>query len=238
MIAKKERFINAFLVLSWLLMTNGGKFIKRSGFIIGIDEVGRGALAGPVVVAAAAVSKEAVRAVRRAERGFGKLKDSKKLSPRKRTAWFEYFKGHPNVMFASARIYPRGIERMNISASANKAALIAYERLISGGGMRIGKHEIFLDGGLYLGNGKNGLERENFNDEMKRAETVKKGDEKIMAIKIASIAAKVSRDAYMKRLSKKYPEYGFDIHKGYGTKAHFRAIRKYGRSIVHRKTFL
>lgn len=211
---------------------------KESRYIIGLDEVGRGALAGPVVVAAAAISKEATRAVRRQERTLGTLKDSKKLSPRKRVAWLEFFKEHQYIAFASARIYPRGIEKMNISASANKAALSAYSRLIVNNAMRIGKHEIFLDGGLYLGNIKNGLRRECFREEMKHAKTVVKGDEKIMAVKIASIVAKVSRDAYMVRLAKKYPKYGFDIHKGYGTKAHFSAIRKHGSAPVHRKSFL
>jgi ribonuclease HII len=211
---------------------------KGNRYIIGIDEVGRGALAGPVVVAAAAVPREARRIVYRAQSRLGKLKDSKKLSPRKREAWLEYFKQHPGVVFVSARIYPRGIEKMNISKAANKAALSAYARLIANGGLRIGKHDIFLDGGLYLGNEKSGLQKGNFKKERKNAKTVIKGDEKIMAIKIASIAAKMSRDNYMGRLAKKYPEYGFEVHKGYGTKAHFRAIRKYGSSSVHRKSFL
>jgi ribonuclease HII len=211
---------------------------KLSHYIIGIDEVGRGALAGPVVVSAAAVPKSAWRMLRNAERILGKLKDSKKLSSRKREAWVGYFKKYPSIIVMSARIYPRGIEKMNISAAANKAALNAYARLIAINEERIGKYAVFLDGGLYLGNGKGDMEKEKLKKEIKNAETVIKGDEKITAIKIASIVAKVSRDNYMSRLSKKYPEYGFDIHKGYGTKAHFRAIRKYGSSSVHRKSFL
>ena len=211
---------------------------KGNRCIIGIDEVGRGALAGPVVVAAAAVPKKAQRIVRSAERRLGKLKDSKKLSPHKREAWFAYFKEHRNIAFASARVYPRGIEKMNISKAANKAALGAYGRLIADGGPAIGRHDVFLDGGLYLGDGKNGERRKNFEREQRNAKTIIRGDEKIMAVTIASIVAKVSRDNYMGRLAKKYPEYGFEIHKGYGTRAHFRAIRKYGASPVHRKSFL
>ena len=211
---------------------------KKDRYIIGLDEVGRGALAGPVVVAAAAISKEAAHKVVSAEKILGKLKDSKKLSSWKREEWLEYFKKSSNIVFVSARIYPRGIERLNISKAANKAALSAYVRLIAGGGSYIGKHEIFLDGGLYLG-GKNYSQKIGyFRKEIKTAKTVIKGDEKIMAIKIASIVAKVSRDSYMMRLAKKYPKYGFDVHKGYGTKTHFSAIKKYGQSSVHRKTFI
>lgn len=219
-------------------MSKKGKSIRRVNFIIGIDEVGRGALAGPVVVAAAAMSKEAMRMVRIGEHTLGKLKDSKKLSARKREEWLAYFRRNSSIVFSTARVYPRGIEKMNISGSANKAALGAYGRLIANGGMRIGNHVIFLDGGLYLGNSNDRSRNCDLKKEIKHAKTIVKGDEKIMAITVASIAAKVSRDAYMKRLSRKYPEYGFDIHKGYGTKAHFRAIRKYGPSIHHRKTFL
>ena len=212
--------------------------MRKHLYIIGLDEVGRGALAGPVVVAAAAISKEAAHMVLDAEKMLGKLKDSKKLSPDKREEWFEYFERNPKIVFMSARIYPRGIEKLNISKAANKAALSAYVRLIASAGSRIGKHEIFLDGGLYLG-GKNYISKMKYpRKEIKTAKTVIKGDERITAIKIASIVAKVSRDSYMKRLAKKYPKYGFDIHKGYGTKAHFLAIRKYGASLVHRKTFI
>ena len=211
---------------------------KKDSYIIGLDEVGRGALAGPVVVAAAAISKEATREIIGAEKILGKLKDSKELSPGKREEWLEYFEKSSNIAFVSARIYPRGIEKLNISKAANKAALSAYVRLVASGWSYIGKHKIFLDGGLYLG-GKNYSSKVGyFRKEIKTAKTVIKGDEKITAIKIASIVAKVSRDSYMRRLAKKYPKYGFDVHKGYGTKAHFLAIKTYGKSSVHRKTFI
>ena len=72
----------------------------------------------------------------------------------------------------------------------------------------------------------------------KNAKTVIRGDEKIGAIKIASIMAKVHRDGFMRRLAKKYPAYGFEVHKGYGTEQHIRAIKKHGSSKAHRLTFL
>jgi ribonuclease HII len=192
-------------------------------WIIGIDEVGRGALAGPVVVAAAALPAQFV--IRNT--ALGKLKDSKKLTAKRREAWLEYFNDHPHISFALARVYPRQIEKCNVSKAANLAAERAFLRLTAVCHMRPGALT-FLDGGLFLGNG----------NQPKRARTVVKGDEKIKAIKVASIVAKVHRDRFMCRLAKRYPAYGFEIHKGYGTKAHRRAIRKHGPSEAHRLTFL
>ena len=126
-----------------------------------------------------------------------------------------------------ARVYPRGIERMNISAAANLAAQRAFNRLSAVHRLKP-KTPVFLDGGLFLGNG----------GQRKKAKTIIKGDEKLTAIKIASIVAKVHRDRFMCRLAKRYPSYGFEMHKGYGTKAHLRAIKKHGPSAAHRLTFV
>jgi ribonuclease HII len=95
-------------------------------------------------------------------------------------------------------------------------------------GLRIANVSIFLDGGLFLGEGV----------QPKNAKTVIKGDEKIPAVAIASIIAKVHRDRFMVRLAKKYPAYGFEQHKGYGTKAHYKVLRKCGPLDIHRKMFL
>lgn len=192
-------------------------------YIIGIDEVGRGSLAGPVTVAAACIPS----ALRISNSKLGVLKDSKKLTAKQRNAWFEFFRSHPDVRYSLARVYPRTIERINISKAANLAALRAFRRLER----QLGKQAIsgiFLDGGLYLGNTKSGI----------RAKTVVKGDEKFSAIKIASIIAKVSRDKAMATLAKTYPDYGFEAHKGYGTKTHYKALRRAGPSDMHRLTFI
>jgi ribonuclease HII len=205
-------------------------------FIIGIDEVGRGSLAGPVTVAA--VCLPANRKSQIANRQLGNLRDSKKLTPKQRAAWFEYFKSHPKINYAVARVYPRVIEKINISRAANTAALRAVGRLIKNcklsanccrfaSGGKIKNLRVFLDGGLYLGNG----------GQPKFARTVIRGDEKIKAIAAASIVAKVWRDRIMARLAKKYPVYGFEKHKGYGTPSHRQAIKRFGISPVHRKTF-
>ncbi|MDE2019016.1 MAG: ribonuclease HII [Patescibacteria group bacterium] len=199
---------------------------SRQKFIIGIDEVGRGALAGPVVVAAAAVAANFKTQGTRHK--LGMLRDSKKLTQKQREAWFAYLKGHPGIGFAVARIYPRGIERLNISSAANLAAKRACKRLISVLRPPSSVARIYLDGGLFLGSKQS---------QPPNAATLVKGDEKITAIKIASIIAKVHRDRLMCRLAKKYAAYGFDIHKGYGTKNHYAALKKFGISAVHRKTF-
>ncbi|MEK7195555.1 MAG: ribonuclease HII [Patescibacteria group bacterium] len=195
-------------------------------YIVGIDEVGRGSLAGPVAVAAVCIPRDLNVKVAR----LGELKDSKRLTPARREKWFEYFKAHPRVTYTCARAYPRTIERMNISRAANLAAKRAFERLVSVTGISSRNCQVFLDGGLYVGNGDDGRKF--------GAKTVVHGDKKIKVVAIASIVAKVSRDRYMTRLAKKYPRYGFEMHKGYGTKAHSRAIKKYGPSEVHRLTFL
>lgn len=197
---------------------------RMSPWVIGIDEVGRGALAGPVVVAVAMIEKG--RGI--GAKGLGKLKDSKKLSAKKRELWFAHFNDHQKIIFAIARIYPRGIERLNISRAANLAAYRACSRILASRRISLMHRTIYLDGGLFLGNG----------DQRKPAKTIIKGDEKITAIKIASIIAKVHRDRYMCRLAKKYPNYAFEVHKGYGTKTHRDALKKYGSCPSHRLTFL
>jgi ribonuclease HII len=205
-------------------------------YIIGIDEVGRGALAGPVVVAAAIVPRASRKII--ADARLGTLKDSKQLSPAQREAWFRYFKKHGQVHFAVARVYPRGIERMNISAAANRAAekaLAALGKKIAHEQPRIHftKIKIILDGGLYIGTRARQHSRY-----PKNAITVPKADETRPAVAVASIIAKVTRDRFMVRLAQKYNAYGFDVHKGYGTLAHRKAITKTGPCAAHRLTFL
>ena len=193
-------------------------------FTIGIDEVGRGSLAGPVVVAAIAIRNG--KSISNPK--LGKLRDSKHLTKKQRAEWSRYLKNHPQITYAIARVYPRTIERINISQAANRAALRAFKKLQEQHRLRPSNHKIFLDGGLFLGRDRH----------FPNAKTVVRGDQKIPAIKIASIIAKVWRDRLMDRLSRKYPKYGFHIHKGYGTSAHLRAVKKHGPSKAHRLTFL
>jgi ribonuclease HII len=205
-------------------------------WIVGIDEVGRGALAGPVTVAVAMLVVDARgRAV---HIPFRSLKDSKKLSAPQREFWAKEIRSNASVRFAIARVYPRGIERTNISAAANRAAQGAFSRLLKKYKLPL-QTPVFLDGGLYLGSKARQQKFSAARGAGKiNAKTVIKADEKIPAVAAASIIAKVSRDAYMRRLAEKYSHYSFDIHKGYGTAAHLRAIKKHGPCAAHRLTFL
>ncbi len=199
-------------------------------YIIGIDEVGRGSLAGPVVVSAVAIPKKLVL---RNEK-LGRLRDSKKLSAKQREAWAAYLRNHPKVFYTLARVYPKTIDRINISRAANLAALRAFRGLCVKCQVSGIKCQVFLDGGLFLGNKK----RQVAKSKEQGVRTIVRGDEKIKAVAAASIVAKVHRDGFMKRLAKKYPRYGLEIHKGYGTKTHRAALRRYGPSEVHRRSFI
>lgn len=203
-------------------------------WVIGIDEVGRGALAGPVTVAAALLAVDTHGRVRHAP--YRALKDSKKLAPAERERWAKDLRKNMHVGLAIARVYPRAIDRMNVSAAANLAALRAYERIMKMKRMGARDAAVFLDGGLYLGGRRR---QETLEKQGKIAiATIIKGDERIPAVAAASIVAKVSRDRFMTRLARRYPKYGFDVHKGYGTAAHRRAIAEHGRTAAHRLTFI
>lgn len=183
--------------------------------IVGIDEAGRGPLAGPVVVAGVKI-----QSAKTAKRLFAGIRDSKQLSAKKREEWFSILVSHPKIEFAVARVWPAVIDRINISAAANLAARRVHGKL------SCGRRRVYalLDGGLYL-------------PEAIGQETIIKGDEQIPVIAAASIIAKVTRDRIMMRLHKKFPEYRFDLHKGYGTRLHRRILRSTGRSEVHRVSF-
>ena len=214
-------------------------------YVIGIDEVGRGPLAGPVVVAAVLIP--ANFRPRRAGRRL-RLRDSKQLTTIQRELWREYLISHPRVKYAIAMVQPKTIDEINISEAANEAACKALCKVVSA--LPANSHElagVYLDGGLYLKKLRYSRKRmAEYREEVALstrklrvlANTIVKGDEKITAIKIASILAKVHRDRLMVRLAKQYPGYGFERHKGYGTRGHYKAIRTLGVSKVHRLTFV
>lgn len=197
-------------------------------FIIGIDEVGRGCLAGPVVVAALALPGK----LRIKNYESGKLKDSKKLSAKQREEWFAWIKNQ-EIPFAAASVYPKVIDRVNISQAANLAATRALRKIIESLSQKsLSLAKVYLDGGLFLESGSKNYKL------WRKARTIIKGDEKYNCIKLASIVAKVKRDKTMARRHKEFPRYGFNQHVGYGTKAHISAIKKHGPCQLHRLTFL
>ncbi|MDO8504463.1 MAG: ribonuclease HII [Candidatus Liptonbacteria bacterium] len=216
----------------------------RKKYTIGIDEVGRGCLAGPVVVCAALFT----RGMKIHKKELGMLKDSKKLNPALRERWFRHLKELP-VAYSLSRVQPKTIDRINISQAANLAALRACKRLILNAGLKSGTFCVYLDGGLYLGRHRGSFLKDpahsmdltsspRASSGRIIARTIIRGDEKIKVISAASIFAKVSRDRFMKKLAKKYPKYGLELHKGYGTKLHIKALKKHGASKIHRKTFI
>lgn len=185
---------------------------------MGIDEAGRGPLAGPVAVGVVVAEKgyDFLTA-------FPGLNDSKKLSEKKREALYvllqeEIKKGsvRAKVCFSSEGI----IDRKGI-AFAVRTALARGVQALAPDPTDV---HIYLDGSLAA-------------PKEYSQETVIGGDATIPAIMLASVAAKVSRDRLMKRLALQYPAYGFEVHKGYGTKAHQEAIRALGLSKAHRKSF-
>lgn len=225
--------------------------MKKSKYVIGIDEVGRGALAGPVVVAAvvAAVNhkfeirnpKQIINLKSKTSKG---VKDSKKLTPKQREIWFDFIKKQ-RIPYAAASVPPKIIDKINISNAANLAAARAFQKLTKNYNLKNKTCKIFLDGGLYLPKSLNSKFPARLRQKTKslaggyilNSHTIIKGDEKIPAIALASIVAKVNRDRYMKKLHKKYPQYDFMNNVGYGTKKHIKALKKFGHSPIHRKSF-
>ena len=195
-------------------------------FVIGIDEAGRGPLAGPVAAAALCLPQNFQFSIHNFQKKLP-LRDSKRLTQKQREAWFTYIKNHSHIFYTTATISPKIIDKINISKAANLAASLALAKLMKSVGLRTKNCRVFLDGGLFL----------NPKFYILNPRTIIKGDEKISAIMLASIIAKVTRDRIMRRLHRKYPVYGFDQHKGYGTKKHRKAIHKNGLSPIHRRSF-
>ena len=194
--------------------------------IIGIDEAGRGPLAGPIVVAGVRMSP------RLATKILVGVRDSKQLSAKQREEWFLCLTKHPDIAWSVARISPAVIDRINIYQAAQLGAWRVYRKLqvpppqplLTKEGIEGRLEIVLLDGSLHLP--KHILH-----------ETIIKGDELIPIIAAASIIAKVTRDRTMLRLHKKYPQYRFDLNKGYGTKLHREMIHKFGQCAIHRKSF-
>lgn len=182
-----------------------------SGFtcICGIDEAGRGPLAGPVFAAAVVLPTDCE---------IPGLNDSKKLTEKKRDALFDIII-EKAIAYSVASASEREIDEINIL----NATFLAMNRAFDGLSVK-------PDMALIDGNREPGVNA--------AQTTIVKGDSKSMSIAAASILAKVSRDRYMLELAKLYPQYEFERHKGYGTKLHYERIREYGISEVHRKTFL
>lgn len=177
--------------------------------VCGCDEAGRGPLCGPVVAAAVILPRDTV---------IEGLNDSKKLSEKKREALFDIIKERA-VAYAIAEASPAEIDEINILNASMLAMRRAVEAL-----------PVKADFALIDGNCSRGFEIP--------TETVVKGDAKSASIAAASILAKVTRDRQCIELDREYPEYNIAKHKGYPTKEHMDAVRKYGVAPIYRKSFL
>lgn len=178
--------------------------------ICGVDEAGRGPLAGPVFAAAV---------ILKMEDNIQGLNDSKKISEKKREQMFDEIKKRA-VDYGIAYATEEEIEELNIL----NATFLAMKRAIDS--LKMKPQIALIDG--------NRLPR----DLSIPAKAIVKGDSLSASIAAASILAKVSRDRLMRKISETYPEYGFEKHKGYGTKMHIEALIKYGPCKIHRKSFL
>jgi len=229
------------------------KKLWKKGYerIVCLDESGRGPLAGPVTAAAVTILPAKIK-----NQSFDKLridpersrtgqklkinpsinsgltlsevegvknllkevKDSKKLTPKKRERIYNILVNHPQIEWGIGRVRNKVIDRINIL----EATKLAMKRAVK----KLNKKPDFLilDGNMKI------------NSSVPQKSIVK-ADEKVFSCAAASILAKVTRDRMMKRYHKKYPQYGFDQHKGYPTKLHRKMLKKYGPCTIHRKSF-
>jgi len=191
--------------------------LKRQGYdlVIGVDEAGRGPLAGPVVAAAALLKDYDFRC---------RIDDSKKLTPASREAAFFEIKN--KSIYAIASVDNRRIDRINIlqaTIAAMRKAVSAVKAQL--GPTELGRAFVIVDGNMRLDFGL-------------PYQSIVKGDSKSLSIAASSILAKVYRDRLMERYHRVYPGYGFDEHTGSPTAGHRRALKMIGPSAIHRKSFL
>lgn len=195
------------------------KRLWKKGFkiVAGIDEAGRGPLAGPVFACAVVVNK-----IPKSKTQMPKIRDSKKLTPKQREEFYKILISHKQIQWGIGRTSERIVDRINIL----QATKLAMKRAVRSLEKKLGKKADFLvlDGKIKL-------------DLDVAQKSIIKADNKVFSCAAASIIAKVSRDRLMRRHHRKYPEYGFFNHKGYGTKKHMAILAQIGPCKLHRKSF-
>lgn len=195
--------------------------MSKISWVVGVDEAGRGPLAGPVSVAAVAVRAEVYQRERALFKG---IRDSKKLSEQAREEWYtrlKIFERENKIRCAVSLVSNTVIDEKGIMYAIRLALIRSLKKL------HIAPHDarVVLDGSLFAPR------------EWKDQKTIIRGDSTVQIIAAASILAKVRRDRRMRHLSSLYPKYHFEVHKGYGSMEHRRSIRRYGLSPAHRKSF-
>lgn len=186
---------------------------KGYAIVAGIDEAGRGPLAGPVVACAVCLCG-------RINLSHIKLKDSKQYNAKQREELYAFLTSRSDMRRGIGIVSEKVIDQINIL----QATKLAMKKAIKSLQQKTAIDFLIIDGNIIL----RGLAP---------CKAVVKGDEKVFSCAAASIIAKVTRDRIMQKYHTQYPEYGFDKHKGYGTKHHMEMIKKYGPCPIHRKTF-
>jgi len=199
------------------------KKLWRKGYkrVAGLDEAGRGPLAGPVVAAVVMIkmSKSNLKSkILNLKSNFKGIKDSKKLTPKKREEFYKLIVKSPFWEWGVGRVSEKVIDKINILEATKLAMKRAIKKL------KRRPDFLILDGNFKI------------NVDIPQKSIIK-GDEKVFSCAAASILAKVYRDRIMERYDRKFPKYEFKKHKGYGTKFHFKMLKKYGPCKIHRKTF-
>jgi ribonuclease HII len=200
------------------------KKLWKKGFkvVVGLDEAGRGSLAGPVVAAAAMVKFKIQNAKCKMKiqnlKLLREIRDSKKLTSQKRKELYRRIVKCPFIKWGIGKVSEKVIDKINIL----EATKLAMKRAIKN--LKKKPDFLILDGNFKL-------------DLPILQKSIVKGDEKVLSCAMASIIAKVTRDRIMEKYAKKFPEYGFEKHKGYGTKFHLRMLKKYGPCKIHRRSF-
>jgi len=195
------------------------KKLWKKGFkiIAGIDEAGRGSLAGPVVAAAVFIFPYSKIQFPH------KIKDSKNLTPHQREKFYKLLTKNPNIKWGIGKVSEKIIDRINIFEATKLAMKKALQNLEKKLKKKI--EFLILDG--------------NFKIKLPAPQrSIVNADQKVLSCTVAGILAKVKRDKIMERYAKKFPQYGFEKHKGYPTKFHLAMLKKHGSCQIHRKSFL
>ena len=197
------------------------KKLWKKGYklVAGLDEAGRGPLAGPVTAAAVIFNFQFTISNKFLIKQFSKIKDSKKMTYKQRETAYEFLINNKDIKWGVGIVSEKVIDKINIL----EATKLAMKKAV-GGVSDTPPDFLLLDGNFKI------------NCDICQKSIIK-GDSKVFSISAASIIAKVTRDRIMQKYHKKYPEYNFLKHKGYPTKAHFASLQKFGPCKIHRKTF-
>jgi ribonuclease HII len=195
------------------------RLAKRTGkTIVAMDEAGRGPIAGPIAVGVVLLDENFYRRIKKKDKWWRFIDDSKKLNPKNRQKMFDQIER--NLIYGVGMASAEYIDKHGIVKATQKAAQRALKKISAQPQL------ILVDGNRKFINHKNCSER-----------AVVRGDSRIWGIACASIAAKVTRDDYMTKAAKRYPKYKFQLHKGYGTAMHLNIIGQFGPCILHRFSF-